>query len=165
MGIIVRDCTEADLPAILAIHNDAILNTTAIWTYAPADLANRRALLAERRAKGFAFLVAADAEAIVGYASFGPFRPYEGYNRTVEHSVYVHKERRGQGIAGLLMPPLIAAATQLGMHAMIGAIEATNVASIRLHEKLGFAAAGRLPEVGYKFGRYLDLVLMQRMLG
>jgi L-amino acid N-acyltransferase YncA len=165
MSIIVRDCRDADLPAILDIHNDAILHTTAIWTYAPADLANRRALLADRRARGFPYLVAEDAGTIVGYASFGAFRPFDGYHRTVEHSVYVHRERRGQGIAGLLMPPLIASAERLGMHVMIGAIEASNAASIRLHEKLGFAETGRLREVGFKFDRYLDLVLMQKMLG
>jgi phosphinothricin acetyltransferase len=165
MSLIVRDCEEADIPAVLAIHNDAVLHTTAIWSYVPVDVDNRLALLRDRRAKGYAFFVVEDAGDIAGYAYFGDFRPHDGYHRTVEHSVYVDKGRRGQGIATLLLPPLIAAAQAIGKHAMIGAVEANNAASIRLHEKFGFVEAGRLREVGYKFDRYLDLLLLQKTLG
>jgi L-amino acid N-acyltransferase YncA len=164
MTVSVRDCAEPDLPEVLAIHNDAILTTTANWNYAPVDLDNRRAFLAERRAKGLPFLVAQEAGAVVGYASFGSFRSADGYHRTVEHSVYVRKDRRGRGVGGLLMAPLIAAARHLGMHAMVGGVDAANSASIRLHERFGFIEAGRLREVGYKFERYLDLVFMQKIL-
>ena len=114
MGIDIRDATEADLPAILAIHNDAIATSTAIFSFHPVDLANRRAFLAERRARGFPFLVAAEAEVVLGYASFGDFRPHDGYFKTVEHSIYVGREHRRRGVAALLLPPLMASAKALG---------------------------------------------------
>src|ERR1700676_336634 len=87
MSLIVRDCTLADLPAILEIHNDAVLHTTSIWNYAPVDVENRAALLRDRRAKNYAFLVAEAEGEIAGYASFGDFRPHDGYYRTGEHSI------------------------------------------------------------------------------
>lgn len=164
MAIVVRDSREEDLAAILAIHNDAVLNTTAIWSYDPVDLDDRRAFISERKAKGFPFLVADDEGAVAGYASFGDFRPWAGYLRTVEHLVYVEAKRRGQGVGRMLMEPLIEQARAMGKHAMIGGIEAGNEPSLRLHAKLGFFEAGRLPEVGQKFGRWLDLVFMQKML-
>ncbi len=162
--IAVRDAADADMAGILAIYNEAVANTTAIWNEAPADLDNRRALVADRRARGFPFLVAADAGEVVGYASFGDFRPFDGYRHTVEHSVYVRHDRRGQGVGRTLMPPLIEAARALRKHVMVGGIEAGNGASIRLHESLGFVVVGRLPEVGFKFGRWLDLLFMQKLL-
>ena len=164
-GMVIRDASEGDLPAILDIHNEAILNTTAIWSYHTVDLANRAALLAERQAKGYAFLVAEDGTgALMGYASFGDFRPHDGYCRTVEHSVYVQKGHHRKGIARALMLPLIEAARSIGKHAMIGGVDATNKGSIALHESLGFFEAGRLPEVGWKFERTLDLVFLQKLL-
>ena len=163
-NLIIRDAVDADLPAILAIHNDAILETTAIWSYHTVDLANRAAVLAERRAKSYPFLVAEEAGLVTGYASFGDFRPHDGYCRTVEHSVYVHKDHHRKGIARALMPPLMEAARSIGKHAMLGGIDATNEGSIRLHQSLGFVETGRLPQVGWKFERYLDLVFMQKLL-
>ena len=162
--IAVRDAADTDLAAILAIYNDAVANTTAIWNETPGDLDNRAAVLADRRARNFPFLIAEEAGEVVGYASFGDFRPFDGYRHTVEHSVYVRQDRRGQGVGRTLMPPLIERARTLGKHVMVGGIEAGNVASIRLHESLGFVVVGRLPEVGFKFGRWLDLLFMQKML-
>ena len=164
MSIEIRDAGDEDLPDILAIHNHAVATTTAIFSYHPATLDNRRALLADRRASGFPFLVAAEAGAVLGYASFGAFRPHDGYVRTVEHSVYVAEGHRRRGIAGLLMPPLIDRARALGKHVMVGAIDAANAASIALHARLGFASVGIMPQVGFKFDRYLDLMLMQKIL-
>lgn len=160
----IRDATEDDLPGILAIHNDAVLNSTAIWSVHTVDIENRRAFLRDRQARGFPFLVAADHADILGYASFGDFRPHDGYFRTVEHSVYVDRHRRRRGIAAALMPPLIERARALGKHVMIGGIDAANEPSIRLHESLGFERVGLLPQVGYKFDRYLDLLFMQKLL-
>ncbi len=162
---IIREAGESDLPAILEIHNDAVLNTTAIWSVHPVDLANRRAVLAERRAKRFPFLVAVEGQTLLGYATFGDFRPHDGYFQTVEHSIYVHKDHQRKGVARALFPPLIAAAAALDKHAMVGGIDAANTGSIALHEQFGFEIVGRLPEVGYKFGRYLDLLFMQKRLG
>lgn len=162
--MIIRDATEAELPGILDIHNDAIANTTAIWSVHQVDIDNRRAFMQERQARGFPFLVAVDHGAVLGYASFGDFRPHDGYFKTVEHSVYVDRHRRRRGIAAQLMGPLIDRARVLGKHAIIGGIDAANEASIRLHASLGFERVGLLPQVGYKFDRYLDLLFMQKIL-
>lgn len=160
----IRSASEDDLPDILKIHNDAVLTTTAIWSVHPVDLANRRAVLRERQAKGYAFLVAMDHETLLGYATFGDFRPHDGYFKTVEHSIYVDRAYQRRGVAGALMPPLIEAARAAGKHTMIGGIDATNTGSIALHERFGFTTVGLLPQVGYKFGRYLDLLFMQKLL-
>ena len=162
--MIIRDAADEDLPGILEIHNDAVANTTAIWSIHLVDLDNRRAFVAERRARGFPFLVAAEAGRVLGYASFGDFRPHDGYFKTVEHSVYVSRHHRRRGIAAALLPPLIERARALGKHAMVGGIDAANDASIRLHEAHGFQRVGLLPQVGFKFGRYLDLLFMQKIL-
>lgn len=160
----IRDTQEEDLPAILAIHNDAVLTSTALWSFRPVDLADRRAVLEDRRARGFPFLVATSDGAVTGYASFGDFRPHDGYFKTVEHSLYVARDHRRTGIGALLLPALIERARALGKHAMVGGVDAANEASIRLHQAFGFAAVGRLPEVGFKFDRYLDLVFLQKIL-
>ena len=162
--MLIRDADEADLPAILAIHNDAVLNTTAIWSVHPVDLANRAAVLQERRQKTYAFLVAVEGDTLMGYATFGDFRPHDGYFRTVEHSVYVHKDHHRKGVARALMPPLMDAARRIGKHVMVGGIDATNAGSIALHRSFGFEEVGLMPQVGFKFGRYLDLLFMQKIL-
>lgn len=165
MTLTIRDATDSDLPAVLAIHNDAVLNTTAIWSVHPVDLANRRQVLSERRDKGYAFLIAVEGDTLLGYATFGDFRPHDGYFKTVEHSIYVAKAFQRRGVARALMPPLIAAADRIGKHAMVGGIDAANAGSIALHEAFGFEKVGLLPQVGFKFGRYLDLLFMQKLLG
>ena len=164
LALTIRPATETDLPAILAIHNDAVMTGTALWTTTPSTLADRRAVLADRIIRGYPFL-AADVEGVVaGYGSFGDFRPHDGYFKTVEHSLYVDPLFHRQGIATALLLALVEAARALGKHVMIGAVTADNAASIGLHARHGFIETGRLPEVGFKFGRYLDLVLMQRVM-
>ena len=101
---------------------------------------------------------------MLGYASFGDFRPFSGYRLTVEHSVHLAAEARGRGVGRVLMQALIEAAREAGKHVMVGAIGASNAASIALHEKLGFTHVGMMPEVGVRQGRWLDLVLMQLRL-
>ncbi|WP_236209636.1 GNAT family N-acetyltransferase [Pseudomonas tohonis] len=161
----IRDASEADLPGILAIYNDAVEHTTAIWNETLVDLANRRAWLAERTAAGFPVLAAHDAAGeVVGYASYGAWRPHDGYKHTVEHSVYVRADQRGKGLGPQLMQALIARARSAGLHVMVGAIESENAASIRLHQRLGFTTTGQMPQVGRKFGRWLDLTFMQLIL-
>lgn len=163
--MIVRAAVESDLPIILEIYNDAVLNTTAIWNETLVDLDNRKAWLLDRQSKGFPVLVSVNNEGqVTGYASFGDWRAFEGYRHTVEHSVYVHKTARGGGIGKMLMLALIEKARELGKHVMVAGIESGNEASIRLHEKLGFQAVGHLPEVGTKFGKWLDLTFMQIVL-
>lgn len=161
----VRDAAEDDLPGILEIYNDAVATTTAIWNETLVDLENRRAWLALRRSQGFPVLVAADLDGTVaGYASFGDFRPFDGYRHTVEHSIYVHRGRRGGGIGRLLLGALVERARAMGKHVMVAGIDATNETSIALHEKLGFRRAGLLLEVGRKFDRWLDLAFLEKRL-
>lgn len=164
MSVIIRDVTEADLSAIVAIYNDAVLNTTAIWNDTLADLANRKAWWEARVKLGYPVLVAIEAERVLGYASFGDFRAFDGYRFTVENSVYVAGDARRRGVAAALLAPLIERARALGKHVMIAGIAAENDVSIRLHAKLGFIETARMPEVGFKFGRWLDLVFMQLRL-
>jgi len=161
----IRDATPEDMEAVCEIYNDAVENTTAIWNEVRVDVANRVDWLAARRKAGFPVLVALNqAGVVVGYASFGDWRAFDGYRHTVEHSVYIRNDQRGQGIAGVLMKALIERAGELGKHIMVGAIEAGNTSSIRLHEKLGFEQVGLMKEVGMKFGKWLDLVFMQLKL-
>ncbi|MCS3514805.1 GNAT family N-acetyltransferase [Pseudomonas grimontii] len=160
----IRDATEQDLPAIRDIYNDAVLNTTAIWNEQLVDLGNRQAWLSARQAQGYPILVATENEHVIGYASFGDWRAFEGYRYSVEHSVYVRNDQRGKGLGPLLMQALIERARTCGKHVMVAAIESGNLASIRLHERLGFVTTGQMPQVGIKFGRWLDLTFMQLTL-
>ncbi len=164
MSISLRDAVHADLPAIRDIYNDAVLNTTAIWNEQPVDLGNRQAWFSSRQAQGYPILVAVENDAVVGYASFGDWRPFEGFRYSVEHSVYVRSDQRGKGLGPLLMQALIERARVCGKHVMVAAIESGNQASIRLHERQGFITTGQMPQVGIKFGRWLDLTFMQLTL-
>ncbi|MDZ5604493.1 N-acetyltransferase family protein [Pseudomonas sp. RP23018S] len=164
MNVCLRHAVSDDLPGILAIYNDAVLNTLAIWNEAPVDLANRQAWFEARRQQGYPILVAVDDTGVVGYASFGDWRPFEGFRLTVEHSVYIRQDQRGKGLAPRLMGELIERARACGKHVMVAAIESGNTASIRLHERLGFVVSGQMAQVGVKFGRWLDLTFMQLQL-
>jgi L-amino acid N-acyltransferase len=159
----IRDATDADLPSILAIYNDAIANSNAVYTETPSTLEERQAWLVARRARNHPVLVAVE-DSVMGFASFGDFRPWPGYALSVEHSVYVAQGMRGRGIGEALVRRLIDEARARGKHTMIGGIDAENAASIALHARLGFTEVGRLHEVARKFGRWLDLVFMQRTL-
>jgi len=161
----IREATKHDIDGIVAIYNDAVVNTTAIWNERPVEAADRLAWLEARHKLGYPVLVALDEhEAVLGYASFGDWRAFEGFRHTVEHSVYVRREARGRGIGRALMTALVDRARLAGKHVMVAAIEAGNAGSIRLHESLGFATTGEMREVGTKFGRWLDLVFMQLVL-
>lgn len=164
MPPLIRDARPEDLPDMTGILNELIAGTTAVWTLTPTTLAARSAWLAERRSQDFPVLAAEGEGRLLGFASFGHFRPWEGYAETVEHSVYVDAPARGQGIGRALLAALIARAEGRGLHAMVGGIEAGNAASLALHAALGFREVGRLPEVGRKFDRWLDLVFVERLL-
>jgi phosphinothricin acetyltransferase len=164
MPLVVRDATLEDAEDILAIYNYAAVHTTAVWTDGPADLASRRAWMSARQEAGYPVLVAMKGRDVVGFASFGDFRPFPGYRHTVENSIYVDQRLHRAGIGRSLMIALIERATLLNKHIMVAAIEGSNSASIALHESFGFAEVGRMPEVGCKFGRWLDMVLLQKQL-
>ena len=161
----IRDAREDDLPRILDITNDAILKTTAVWSREPTTLDARRQWLTDRTGRGCPVLVAEAGGGVVGFASYGDFRPWDGYRHTVEHSIYVDAAARGRGIGSALLSALIARAELAGKHVMVAGIDGENAVSIRLHQRHGFEKTGHLHEVGRKFGRWLDLVFMQRTLG
>ncbi|MCB1500781.1 MAG: N-acetyltransferase [Bauldia sp.] len=158
----IRPAVETDLDAITAIYNHAVLHTTAIWNDAVVDLENRRAWYRARTGQGYPVLVAEVDGAVAAYGTFGDFRPFDGYRFTVEHSVYVAESARRRRIASGMIEALAKAAAALDKHVMVAGIAADNEASLSLHRNLGFVECGRMPEVGFKFGRWLDLVLMQR---
>lgn len=160
----IRDAIPADAEAIAAIYNDAVLNTTAIWNEVAVDAANRTDWIAARAAGGFPVLVVEVDGRVAGYSSYGPWRAFDGFRGTVEHSVYVADWARGRGLARSLMTELIARARSGGIHVMVAAIEAGNVPSINLHRSLGFTEPQVMGQVGQKFGRWLDLAFMQLQL-
>ncbi|WP_444460831.1 GNAT family N-acetyltransferase [Rhodobacter capsulatus] len=160
----IRDATPEDAQAIATIYNDAVRTTTAIWNEVEVTALNRVDWIAARQQAGFPVLVLEEGAKVVGYASYGPFRAFDGYRGTVEHSVYIRTDLRGGGRGRALLSALILRARAQGLHVMVAAIEAENNASIILHQRLGFAAVGLMPQVGQKFGRWLDLLLMQLRL-
>jgi L-amino acid N-acyltransferase len=166
MHFSVRDATETDLSDILAIYNEAILGSLAVFTEQETTLEERQSWFALRTRTGYPVLVAeSTAGSVLGFSTFGDFRAWPGYRHTVEHSVYVRSDMRRRGLGLALVEPLIARAESLDKHVMIAGIEATNGASIVLHERMGFRPVGVMLQVGWKFGQWLDLLFMQRMLG
>jgi phosphinothricin acetyltransferase len=163
--MLIRNATITDSAGIAAIYNDAVLNTTAIWNELSVDEANRAVWMAERQVAGFPVLVASnEAGEVVGYASFGDWRAWDGYRHTVEHSVYVRQDSRGGGVGKTLLIALIEHARAMGKHVMVAGIESGNQASVQLHINLGFEMVGRMSEVGAKFGKWLDLTFLQLKL-
>jgi L-amino acid N-acyltransferase len=162
--MIIIDAEERHLPGILEIYNHVIATTTAVYSEEPVTLGSRVQWWQARIALRYPVLVAVDGDEVLGFASFGDFRPWPCYCYTVEHSVHVRAEARNRGIGTALVKALFPCATALGKHMMIGGIDAENAASIRLHQKLGFEPVGHLREVGRKFDRWLDLVFVQRAL-
>lgn len=160
----VREAIKEDLPQMLDIYNDVILNTTAVYDYEPHSLAMRTEWFETKQQQGFPVFVAEENGEIVGFSSIGPFRAWAAYKYTVENSIYVKASRRGKGIAKLLMPPLLEASRQLGMHTIVSGIDATNEASINLHKSFGFEEVAHFKQVGYKFDRWLDLKFLQLIL-
>ena len=161
LGMIIRPAVDADLDAILAIHNDAILNSTALWTDDVVPRSDREEWLASRTAAGDAVLVAMEDDQVAGYAAYAPWRAKYGYRNTVEDSVYLAAPFQGRGFGRSLLLALIEHARTAGHHVMLADIESGNAASIRLHESLGFVEVGRLREIGTKFDRWLDLTILQ----
>lgn len=162
--MIIRHASKEDCAAIAEIYNHAVVHTAAIWNDKTVDIDNRIAWFEARILVGYPVLVSEENDVVTGYASFGDWRAFDGFRHTVEHSVYVHPEHQGKGIGGQLMKALIVEARNIGKHVMVAGIEAQNHASIHLHETLGFVTTGQMPQVGTKFGRWLDLTFMQLQL-
>ena len=159
-------CTFDDhAPAILAIFNDAIANSTALYEYEPRTMDTMRAWFDAKAKGGFPVLgLVSDEGELMGFTSYGTFRAYPGFKYSVEHSVYVDSRFRRGGVGRRLLTEIIAAAKSQQYHTMIGGIDAENAASIALHKSLGFTHCASIKQAGFKFGRWLDLEFYQLLL-
>ncbi len=161
----LKDCTEKQLPEILAIFNEAILNSTALYDYKPRTLDMMYSWYADKQKGNYPVIGAFDQEGtLLGFMSYGVFRVRPAYKYTIEHSVYVRSDMRGQGIGKVLLKEIIKKAEEQNYHVLIGGIDASNSASIQLHEKEGFVSCGLVKQAGYKFGKWLDLAFYQLIL-
>jgi L-amino acid N-acyltransferase YncA len=151
--------------AILNILNEAIATSTALYDYQPRTMEMMKGWFEDKRKGGFPVLGAEDASGqFLGFASYGAFRAWPAYKYTVEHSVYVDSRFRGRGVGRLLLEKIIEAARKKDYHVLIGGIDTANKASIALHEILGFVHCATIRQVGFKFGRWLDLSFYQLIL-
>ena len=151
--------------AILAILNDAIANSTALYDYKPRTPANMVSWFEAKTQKQYPVIgIESDSGDLLGFASYGPFRAWPAYKYTIEHSVYVDARFRGQGVGRKLLEAIIGAAGEQDYHVLVGGIDASNAVSIRLHESLGFRSCGIVKQAGFKFGRWLDLAFYQLIL-
>ena len=161
----ITHCTFAQAPEILSIYNDAIVNSTALYDYKPRTMATMEAWFAAKKKGNYPVLGAFDDDgSLAGFASYGTFRAFPAYKYSVEHSVYVEKQKRGRGLGKLLLGEVIEAAKRQDYHMMIGGIDSTNQTSIRLHLGLGFTHCASIKQAGFKFGRWLDLEFYQLVL-
>ncbi len=164
--ITLRDATEADLPAVQAIYAHHVLHGTGTFEEEPPDLAEMTRRWREVRERGFPWLVAVAQGRVVGYAYANWFRARTAYRFTCEDSIYLAPDRCAQGLGTRLLAELIARCTAAGARQMLGVIgDSANQASVRLHARCGFTPVGTMRDVGLKFGRWLDVVIMQRTLG
>ncbi len=160
----IRVAIKNDLPQMLEIYNEIIANTTAVFQYDAHTLESRKEWFTKKQEEGFPVFVAEEDDSIVGFSTIGSFRNWQAYKYSVENSVYVKAGERGKGIGKLLLQPLIDAAKKLEMHTIIAGIDAANEASLQLHKSFGFTEVAHFKEVGYKFGRWLDLKFLQLMV-
>jgi len=166
-GFEIVPAGEAHLAGIAAIYNQAVRDTFSIWSEVETTIELRRGWLQARKTAGFPVLVAVDPAKpadVLGYGSFGVFRDFPGYVKTVEHSVYVAPAAQRRGVGKALLAALIEEARNRSLAAMVGGIDSANAASIALHEQAGFGVQGNLKGVGRKFGKSLDLVFMVKAL-
>lgn len=163
----IRDATADDAAPIAALYNATIPTTTNAWTEELQSVEDRAAWIEHQAADGFPVLVAEADGNVVGFATYEHFRgagKWPGYRFTVEHSIHIAESTWRRGVGRALMEALLARARAAGLHVMVGAIDSGNERSIAFHERLDFVEVARMPEIGFKFGQWLDLVLVQRIL-
>ena len=160
----IRDATLPDFDAITAIYNSVVLTSTATYNDKAAGVDERISWWRSRQRQEFPVLVACEAGTVLGFASFGEFRAWPGYRFTVEGTIHIAESARGRGVGRQLLEALVDRARALGKHVMVAGVDSENVASLRFLTRYGFVETGRLPEVGHKFGRFLDLVFLQLFL-
>lgn len=166
MTVTIRNATLDDIPPIHAIYSNSVLQETASWELTPPDAEEMGRRMQGVLDAGYPYFVATLDDQVIGYSYANHYRPRPGYRFTVENSIYVHPEYQRRGIARQLMTTVIDACTARGFRQMVAVIgDSENHASIALHRSLGFVQVGLLPTIGFKFGRWLDGVLMQRALG
>lgn len=160
------DCSySAHAPAILAILNEAIVNSTALYDYVPRAPESMAGWFRGKEDRNFPVIGAeSDDGELLGFASYGPFRAWPAYKYTVENAIYIHKDHRGKGLGRLLLRELIARARAQDLHVIVAGIDMENAASIAMHQSLGFAHAGTIRHAGFKFGRWLDLGFYELLL-
>ena len=165
MPLRVISCTRAHAPAILAIYNEAIANSTALWDYKPRTMQMMHDWFDAKERGCFPVIgVVDDNGTLAGFGTYGTFRERPAYKYTVEHSVYVEQTFRARGIGRMLLREVIAAAKAQELHVLVGGIAAGNDVSIKLHESFGFTYAGTIKQAGFKFGQWLDLLFYQLVL-
>jgi phosphinothricin acetyltransferase len=164
--MIIRDATDADIPEIQSIYAHHVLTGTGTFEEAPPSIEEMTLRYRRIVDNGWRWLVAVDATGVLGYAYYSQFRERSAYRYSVENSIYVRENVRGQGVGKALVGELIAICTAAGYRQMIAVIgDSENTGSIGVHASLGFQKVGTLRSVGIKFGRWLDSVYMQRALG
>lgn len=162
---LVNCSLEHHAQAIVDILNHAIVHTTALYDYDPRPLSQMTPWFAAKQAGGFPVIgLETEDGRLMGFASYGTFRAFPAFKYTVEHSVYVHPDFRRRGVALRLLTALVERAEAQGVHVMVGVIDTANEASLTLHQRLGFVHGGTLRQTGFKFGRWLDVHLVQRTL-
>lgn len=162
----IRRAVRDDCSGILDIYNDAVLKTTATYDYEPRPLEHRLAWFDDHQRTGHAIFVAEAADGrIVGWSALNRYHDRMGFRFTAENSVYVAEGARGQGLGARLLEPLIPAAAEIGIRAILAAIDAQNTASLRLHARFGFEQVGLFKRVGFKFDRWLDVAYLERWVG
>lgn len=160
------DCTlEQHGASILDIINEVIVNTTAVYDYVPRPLSSMAPWFQTKQAANYPVIGAEDAQGrLLGFATYGAFRAWPAYKYAVELSLYLAVDARGRGLGPLLLARLIEEARARGVHCMVAGIDSANQRSVALHERQGFVLAGSVRQCGFKFGRWLDLLLYQLLL-
>lgn len=160
----IRDATLTDIAQITEIYNSIVLTSTAIYNDRCSTAEERADWWLRRVEQGFPVIVAVDGPVVLGYGSFGEFRSWPGYRFTVEGTVHIREDVRGKGVGTQLLAELLSRARAMGKHVVVAGVDSENEASLRFLERHGFTRAGHLREVGFKFGRYLNLNFLQYWL-
>lgn len=161
----LKNCTEKQLPEILSIFNDAILNSTALYEYKMRTIDTMHIWYENKHNANYPVIGIFDIdESLMGFATYGQFRVQPAYKYTIEHSVYIRFDKRGMGLGKILLKSIITKAKEQNYHTMVGVIDTTNIHSIKLHENEGFALSGIMKQVGFKFGKWLDTAFYQLVL-
>ncbi len=157
----IRQANEGDLKDILEIYNHAILNTTAIYTYKPQTIEERKLWFDNKIKDGYPVFVYEENNKVIGFSTYGPFRAWPAYKYTIEHSIYVNNECGNRGIGTILLKEVVKDAAKREYATIVAGIDSSNEKSIKMHKKLGFEDSGTIKRAGYKFGKWLDLTFLQ----